>query len=175
MNYLIIGNISSGKSSIALELSKTTNGEIYSIDDMRKEFSDGTFAGEFSAWAKMLEVIQHPSPNKDGYYEFSGTGKNAWFVRACIEYSQKNHKAQWAAVYCSCDKAELLNRSKDRKYNIPIPYKFDGVAGSIAFMSKELQERHGCNYWGCQEITVRTDRLTPKEAAEFVLAESKRG
>jgi hypothetical protein len=170
MNYLIIGNIASGKTSLAEAIAAKKHAEFFSIDDMRSEYSDGTFAGEFKAWHKMLEAIQHPSPNGDGIYEFSGTGKNAWFVREAIKHSQIHHEAKWLAIYCLCDKEELKNRCKNKKYSAPIPYKFDNPAASISYMSEELQKKYGSNYWNCPETTVRTDQLTPEAAADAVLA-----
>ena len=168
MNYLVIGNIASGKTSLAQELVKKTGADFYSIDGFRKEFSDGTYAGEFHAWYKMLEAIQHPSPN-GGVYEFSGTGKNAWFARSAIQYSKEKHNAEWLTVYCLCDRNELFKRCEGRKYDIPIPYKFDNPSSSIQYMSDELQKRFGSNYWNSPEFTVRTDQLTPEQAATSVL------
>ena len=173
MNILIIGNIASGKSTLAEELSKALSCEIFSIDDMRKEYSDGTFAGEFMAWSKMLEVIQHPEPSGAGVYEFSGTGKNTWFVREAMKYSQEHHKAKWLTVYCLCDKPTLLKRLENRTYNIPIPYNFGNPEASVAWMSNELQKTYGSDYWNSPEVTVRTDKLNPKDCAKAILKKIK--
>jgi hypothetical protein len=169
MNYLIIGNIAAGKTSLGEVISERTEAEIFKIDDMRSEYSDGTFAGEFAAWAKFLDAIQHPQPNGAGVYEFSGTGKNAWFVREAIKYSKMEHDADWKTIYCLCDKGVLLQRCEGRVYDVPIPYNFGDPSSSIDYMSVELQKKYGGNYWNSPEMTVRTDQLTPEECANAVL------
>lgn len=174
MNLLLIGNISIGKTSIAralIEKGWATESSYFSIDSLRTEYSDGTYAGEFKAWAAMLEAIQDPAPEgMNGIYEFSGTGKNAWFVRSAIEYSQKKHGANWVVAYCLCEKSVILSRAKDRVYNIPIPYTFGSTESSVSYMSNELNQRFGSDYWNSPEITVRTDENNPEQAAEIIMS-----
>jgi len=172
MNLLIIGNIAAGKTSLSDALINNgfcTKNNYYSIDDLRKEHSDGTFAGEFLAWANMLEAIQRPSSNQNSIYEFSGTGKNAWFVREAIKYSKENHKANWLVVYCLCDRNELLKRMEGRTYNVPIPYTFDNPSSSITYMSGDLQKKYGTYYWNAEETTVRTDQKDAEHLAKEVM------
>lgn len=168
MNLLIIGNIASGKTTLSEKIVEKLGGKHTSIDNLRREFSDGTFAGEFKAWGEMLDRIQHPDPHGE-IFEFSGTGKNAWFTREAIKYSQEKHNAEWLVVYCLCDKAELVNRCEGRTYDVPIPYNFGSPVSSIAFMSEDLRKKHGTGYWNSQELTIRTDELTTNEAADGVI------
>ena len=172
MKYLVIGNISAGKTSLCLELQKQADiKEYYSIDGLRQEFSDGTYSGEFLAWAMMLKRLQEIEG--PAIYEFSGTGKNKWFVREVIKQSLAKNE-DWRVVFCSCDKGQLLKRAEGREYDIPMPYNFGPPGESISFMGRELSAIHGDDYFGCPEITVRTDQLSPEEAAAFVLEESKK-
>jgi deoxyadenosine/deoxycytidine kinase len=176
MNLLIIGNIASGKTSIAEELIKkefATDLNYSSIDALRRGFSDGTYAGEFLAWSKMLSKIQNPPSNENAIFEFSGTGKNAWFVREAIKISKNQHKANWRIIYCSCDSQVLKERCKDRVYDVPIPYKFNNVESSIAFIGGELAERYNKNYWDSPEIVVTTDKMKPWACAETILNQIK--
>lgn len=173
MNLLLIGNIASGKSSVAAALIRAgfaKENDYHSIDDFRTKFSDGTFAGEFYAWAKMLSVIQYPSPNGNGIYEFSGTGKNAWFARECIKFSQNKSKADWRAVYCSLKADVIKQRCVGREYNVPLPYKFGDIADSIKFIGDELSKNHGKHYWNCPEITISTDQFTPDQLAQQIIS-----
>lgn len=164
MNILIIGNMASGKTSLAEKLALKHSYEFFSIDEIRKTFSDGTFAGEFLAWHKMLEAIQHPQPDGKGIYEFSGTGKNAWWVAEAINYSRIHHRATWIIVYCLCEKEELLKRLKDKVYDAPLPFKFGTPESQIDFMSKDLSKNFGKGYWHFPEITIRTDQLNLDES-----------
>lgn len=172
MNVLVIGNIASGKSSVAEALVKlgfTTKDNVFSIDTFRQQYSDGTYAGEFFAWAKMLQVIQYPTPNANCIYEFSGTGKNAWFAREAIKLSKVKAKANWRTVYCSCDTSVIKERCIGRVYNVPLPYKFGDIGDSIRFIGDELSKRYNTNYWDCPELVISTDKLDPTAAAKKIL------
>jgi len=171
MNILLIGNMSTGKTSIAESLIKKGfigEKQFYSIDSLRREYSDGTMAGEFYAWANMLEAVQHPHPTGNGIYEFSGTGKNAWFFRECIKYSKENHDVDWIVVYCLADRNVLMGRIKDKTYDVPLPYDLDPIKG-VDYISAELQKKYGSRYWNAREITVRTDQNSPEEIADEIL------
>lgn len=172
MNLLMIGNIAVGKSELHKALVAkgfTTPDNVFSIDEFRKLYSDGTYSGEFFAWAKMLQVVQFPPPKANGLYEFSGTGKNAWFVREAIRLSKEKAKANWRVIYCSCDSAIIKQRCVNRKYEVPLPYKFDNIDSSIQFIGNELSERYNKNYWGVPEIVVSTDRNNPEQCADLIL------
>lgn len=173
MNILIIGNIASGKSALAQAINQKCSlfsGHHNSIDGFRKEISDGTLAGEFRAWAEFLEVIQNPNPVKHETFEFSGTGKNTWFVKEAIRYSKEKHNAAWRVVFCSCDSSILKERAKNRQYDIPIPYNFgDDISKSIKFMSDELSKVYNTNFWRVPEMVVQTDKKSAMVCADEIL------
>lgn len=172
MNLLIVGNIAAGKTTLAQGLRKKLPQHFQkycSIDNFRKSYSDGTFAGEFNAWAVMLRQIQEANKEGiNGIFEFSGTGKNAWFVRSAIHYSKTTYSADWKVVYCSCDQSVLKERAKDRIYDIPIPYNFDNIDSSIDFIGSELRKRVNKNYFDSPELIVRTDIGDVPEALTYV-------
>lgn len=168
MNLLILGNIASGKTTISKGLVEKIGGKHTSIDELRRELSDGTYAGEFKAWAEMLERIQHPNPNGE-IFEFSGTGKNAWFVRECIKNSTEKHNAEWLTIYCLCDRSVLLERCDGRTYDIPIPYNFSSIESSLDFMGRDLEKKFGTNYWNSKETTVRTDESSSEEIVDYII------
>jgi len=54
LKILIVGNIGSGKSSLAHALSEATGFPYISIDDCRRVHSDGSASGEALAWSYFL-------------------------------------------------------------------------------------------------------------------------
>lgn len=178
MNILIVGNISTGKTSIKNALQAkgfiSSDDQYHSIDNLRLDCSDGTMAGEFYAWANMLEAVQHPHPSGNSVYEFSGTGKNAWFFRECMKYSQEHHNAKWLVVYCLCDRNEIVRRVGQRDKMIPIPYKGLTPMKSLDFIGDDLKKKFGTGYWAdANEMPVRTDTATPEEIADQILERCK--
>jgi len=172
MNLLIIGNIASGKTTLSKTICQIADNfsleNCFSIDNLRKEYSDGTYSGEFLAWSKMLEYMQYPT-KENTIFEFSGTGKNTWFVKQTIEQTFDKYKTQWRVIYCSCDREVLLDRNKNRTYDVPMPYKFGEPADTISFMSKELNNKYKYNFWDVEAIAVQTDKLPPVVCAKEVL------
>jgi len=164
MNLLIIGNIGSGKTTLSRSLCITNpeyrSDNYHSIDDLRIEFSDGTYAGEFYAWSKMLEYLQG-SIDENEIFEFSGTGKNTWFVRELIKESSEKFGKEWLIVYCNASREVLYERVKNRKYNIPMPYNFGDPQNTIKYMVDELNTRYHTSYFYAPELLIETDKFPP--------------
>ena len=170
MNFLIVGNIASGKTTLSKTLGeKTTCVKTCSIDEYRTKYSDGTFAGEFHAWAMFLREIQNAPNVNNSIFEFSGTGKNAWFVRQAMDYNKEKFGTNWRVIFCSCNPAVISDRAADKVYDIPMPYNFDNIQSSIKFIGQQLSERANSNYFNAPEIIVRTDNQTPEECIDEVL------
>lgn len=171
-NILIIGNIAAGKTTLAdklIEAGFADREEYFAIDDLRREYGDGTYAGEFLTWSHMLRAVEFPHPTKNGIYEFSGTGKNAWFVREAIKLSKENANANWRVVYCSCDSNTLKQRAEGRTYDVPIPYKFDNILQSINYIGNQIADKYNTNYWNSPEIVVSTDSKSADECANQII------
>lgn len=149
MNILIVGNICSGKTSIAKELNRIgCVNSVVSIDELRREHSDGTFAGEFKAWHLFLKELQEADGNS--MFEFSGTGKNSWFVREIMK------KSNWVTIFCSCDRSILRQRIKNRENDVPFPYDLE-IEDSIDYIGKELQKKFMDWYYGGSSFALKTN------------------
>ena len=66
---LLIGNLSSGKTTLAQKLQNQLNLPTYGIDDCRRKISDGSMTGELQAWTKFIEFCES---HEENILEFSG-------------------------------------------------------------------------------------------------------
>lgn len=171
-NLLIIGNISTGKTTLGRTLCQTderfSEDDHHTIDGLRKDYSDGTYAGEFLAWSKMLEYMQDPTEGNE-IFEFSGTGKNAWFVKQIMEQTTKEHGVRWIVIYCLCNQKEILKRDSLRKYDTPMPYKFPDRPETVRRMGMDLKNKFTHHYWQMERIVVETDKYPPAICVKEVL------
>jgi hypothetical protein len=81
---LLIGNLSSGKTTLAQELQNHINLPTFGIDDCRRKISDGSMTGELQAWAKFIEFCESQEEN---ILEFSGAGPQVHSVIRALELS----------------------------------------------------------------------------------------
>ena len=65
MRIIVVGNVASGKSTIAQKLAKALNVKHTGIDYYRKQFADGTVMGENRAKKEFINRFT----NKGGVYE----------------------------------------------------------------------------------------------------------
>jgi shikimate kinase len=168
MNTLIIGNIGSGKTSIGGALAEKLDSMLIDIDGLRTEYSNGKFSGEFLAWSHFLQAVENAESDQKLVFEFTGTGKNAWFVREAMKLSMSKNKSRWLCVYLQCPREVCIERVSQKTYEIPIPYNFDDIRSSVNFIGGDLLKKHGSSYWGCPEIIVKSDGITIEESVNKI-------
>lgn len=171
MNIILIGPLASGKTSIArglIEREKFSVNDFHSIESMRREHSDGTYAGEMDAWAKFLRKVQ----DADGstLLEFSGTGRNVWNVSEAMRNTLTNGQ-KWLIVYVLADESVLTERALAQTYDAPSPYELNDVRSSIKFMNDDLKRTYeNSRSWAsAPKIVVRSDIKSVEAAVEQVI------
>lgn len=157
MNYLIIGNLCSGKTSLANALCKHVKGPYVALDDMRRMYGNGRFSGEFRAWSEFLFRLEAARDNH--IFEFSGTGRNKWFVSKIIRDKIADGK-KWEIIECWVPDTEICDERANAKSfdDIPLPYTFnEGHWGTICFMRDELRTMDD-DYFGKKHISIALNR-----------------
>jgi hypothetical protein len=167
MNILLIGNICSGKSTVRSEIVRLVN-KIglnqcagYAIDEYRNTYGNGRFSGEFEAWSRFLERAEWYSDKKNemcGVFEFSGTGRNSWFMK---EISNKSVKP-WSIICCCAPKNVLIERYEKRGNRVNIPYDLNDIESSTKYMSDKLKTDYQNNYWNLPYHILNTNQEIDK-------------
>lgn len=172
MNILITGNIASGKSRISEELIARQIVEpwrYYSIDELRRRFSDGTFSGEYYAWSLFFRAAQSES---GGLFEFSGVGRNAPVIRDIVRDSVENG-GQWRIISCNAHVDTIARRLSDKSTDLPLPYRIGkskrALFESALHANQHIIERLETGYWYCPEFVVDTDRQSLNESVEAII------
>jgi hypothetical protein len=172
MNILITGNIASGKSRISDELVARQIVEpwrYYSIDELRRRFSDGTFSGEYYAWSLFFRAAQSET---GGLFEFSGVGRNAPVIRDIVRDSVEN-AGQWRIISCNVHVDTIARRLSDKSTDLPLPYRIGkskrALFESALHANQHILERLETGYWHCPELVVETDRQSLDESVDVII------
>jgi hypothetical protein len=133
---LIIGNIGSGKSTVAEELSRTFGWPHASIDHYRRQAGDGTAAGECAAWCAFLRAAQH---GPSSIIEFSGSGPMVHLVHRALVDSGVPTLALWIIT---CSKI-CLERTSDRAWTTPYPNFAVPIESVVEDIERRLKQEVG--------------------------------
>ena len=126
---VVVGNCGSGKTTLGRSLASDLGIALLSIDDFRRDVSDGSPKGEVKAWQLFLEAI---SVSAGAVVEFSGSGHMAHLVK--MELAER---ANYTVLWLQAPPEICLGRVAGRAATVPYP-RF-GV--SIERLIPELQER----------------------------------
>ena len=129
---LIIGNLSSGKTTLGRELAKRLGFEILRIDDCRRLMADGSVSGEYRAWSKFAEYCES---NKDCILEFSGGGPHVFNIGRALELSG----AKTYLIWLDATLDECIARSKERTFDSPYPYALGDLTELIKHIDREIK------------------------------------
>jgi shikimate kinase len=139
LKILIIGNISSGKSSLAkLLLQNLSQFNYVAIDDLRTKHGDGSFHREYKAWS---EFLKHCENQEQTILEFSGGGCHKTSIKEAISRFGKS-----LVIYSWCSVNKCLERSKSRKFDTPYPWSV-GPVDVIDQINQELENDWKSYYW----------------------------
>jgi hypothetical protein len=143
--------VNAGKSTIAKQLcNKGWNH--FSIDECRKQYATGTYAGEYRSWSSFLNIAEHP-PGTRNIFEFSGVGDNKKAFKETIKASDQS----WKVIYCiisdktAKERQELYN---EKLKSVTTPYKeehFDDIT------LEEIMRLYKSNYYERPQKLIQTD------------------
>jgi len=105
MKIIIVGNIASGKSTIAAKLAQATGYTLLQIDAYRQQYGDGTPEADFQAKKAFTDACAQPGNH---VIELLGTGQTALMVYRAIF----NYKAVVIGIVAT--PATCLGRYKQR-------------------------------------------------------------
>ena len=120
---MIIGTLGAGKTMFAEYTSKKMEIPFTGIDDCRRQLGDGTFAGEYRAWARFIEICSAPEAS---ILEFSGGGPHVYAVRSALVQSGMPIYVIWlnpALDIC-------IQRASNRIQDVPAPYIWGNISTS---------------------------------------------
>lgn len=133
MKILLIGNISSGKSTIGSQLTKKLNDFDYvSIDSIRKTYGDGSEKAEEECKEIFLQKIEQM---RNQIIEVSGIGKLGESVIAKI-----NKENQVLILNPRCSAEAIESRNDSRKWETPFPYSVDNIPIAVNHTRKEFSQ-----------------------------------
>ena len=138
-NILIIGNLNSGKTSISRKLTISLSLETVSIDDLRRQYGDGSFSKEYLAWSKFFELIESEKPI---IIEFSGAGMHKHPVKELLNRSNIN----WLIIYVSASYNDIIKRMENTKLETPYPWKISGF-DNLKLIHNELENDWTNKFW----------------------------
>lgn len=136
---LIIGTLGAGKTTFAEYVSKRMGIPFTGIDDCRRQFSDGTFAGEYRAWARFIEICSAPEAS---ILEFSGGGPHVYAVGGALVQAGIPVYVIWldpALDIC-------IQRASGRSQDVPAPYIWGDISNSTPLIYRGVK-RSWKNEW----------------------------
>ena len=164
---LVIGNICAGKTTLALDLHHHLGFPLAILDDFRKQYSDGTIAGDYFACAYLLRACSGPGP---AILEFSGAGPHAWAVRMALGESD----LPCIVILVDTPIDTCIARATIKVFDVPFPDEWSvPVEQTIQSLSWQLAEDHVAVFWelggNCHVLIHRNDQPIDQLIAEMRL------
>ncbi len=146
-NILIIGNISSGKSYLIdnklIHLKYFADYHIIKIDNYRKIYGDGTFAGEYLSLSYFFKDIEN---DNGSIIEFTGAGPNKHAVKQILLDSQY----PTIVLYLCTELDKCIRQSQNKIWDTPYPWKINPL-NIMSSVSEELENDWNVSFWNTFE------------------------
>ncbi len=152
LKILIIGNISSGKSTLVDKLSRLdelVDFEVVKIDEEREKYGDGSFSKECLSWYYFLDKIEN---ERSMLIEFSGAGPYKHSIRQILNQSE----LKIIVIYVSTSLVKCIENSLDRDFNTPYPWKMN-IDKAINSIQLELEYDWNDKFWHIFKTNILTD------------------
>ncbi len=137
---LVIGNICAGKTTLIQQLCPLLNGTPAILDEFRRQYGDGSIAGDYLAYYHLLLACAKPSPN---IIEFSGAGPHKWAIRLAL----KESRVPCAVVFVDTPVQTCITRALTKKFDVPYPAWDISPADIIPALQQELEEDCKQGFW----------------------------
>ena len=160
---LLIGNLSSGKTTLGRELERILRIKLVRIDDCRRMMADGTMAGEYRAWHRFISECEAP---RSTILEFSGGGPHIYNISRALENSTLDVSIIWLDL--SIEKC--IETSLKKSFDSPYPYEMGDLVELISHIAREI-ETAWLDVWltnpGFQTLRIKDPR---HHALDYTLA-----
>jgi len=135
MKVILLGNIGTGKSTIAnLLIHNYMNAEYIAIDDIREFWGDGTEKKEAYCKSKFINSVSMNS--KMQILELTGVG----VLGENLFNKLANYKYSILVIHLIVDKQIILNRIKEKKMTSNFPLPVDCIYNAIEYTDKSFKE-----------------------------------
>lgn len=135
MKVILIGNIGAGKTTMAhLILEKYKQAHFLSIDNIRKQYGDGT--KEKEAYCKDQFIHELKMDKQLQLIELTGVGELGERLFELL------HKEQFLSLVINLivSEKELLRRVKNKKWDTPFPLGQDNIPVAIKYTEDKFRE-----------------------------------
>lgn len=129
---LMIGTLGAGKTTFAEYVSKRMGIPYIGIDDCRRQVGDGTFEGEYRAWARFIDVCSAPEAS---ILEFTGGGPHAYAVQSALVQSGMPVYVIWLDPTLDI----CIQRASGRTQDVPAPYIWGDISKSTPQIRKGVE------------------------------------
>lgn len=166
MKILILGNIGSGKTTIAKTLVENNPAwEYIAIDDFRKTFSDGTIKGDAKAKSAFVKKITHDDDRQ--IIECTGLGR----LGSSVFRRLQKYEGKLLVIVLTVPLDTCIIRIKDRVWDIPFPKNITGGDELVKKLHKIYQSNFLFERWGLRDKTtfISISNKTVKEQ-ELILS-----
>ena len=128
---VLIGNISSGKTTWGRRVQEILGYDYVSIDDCRKMLGDGTVSGEYRAWSHFVSRCEEPVGT---ILEFSGGGPHVYNVAKGLE----NSELETHIIWLDSPLEKSLRVSETRSFDTPYPYEMGDLRELTDHIQSEI-------------------------------------
>ena len=175
MKILIIGNIGSGKTTIATRLKKKLSSLYISIDNLRKKYGDGSFEKEYLAWSQFLKYCEHTSEmatnsrQKTIILEFTGAGCHKHSVKQALIKS----KETTLVILIKTTIDTCISRLSMKNFDIPYPWNYIPSPTLLYQLNNELNQDENSGFWQAENIktiSLNSDSLEPEKIVNKIIS-----
>ena len=147
MKTFIFGNAGSGKTTLLKRIKETSAIELFSIDDFRRKYGDGSINGEKLARLHFLDQV---CSNKDQVIECTGIGEVALSLFRKVEQTDERILIITLLVPAEICKKRLTNRV----FDVPYPKPPSEIGAFVDRTELEIQKGFIGRLWGRRAKTA---------------------
>jgi len=173
---LVIGNINSGKTTVAKMIKERIGCKLISIDDLRVKYNAESFYNEYLAWSEFLKYCGYEFgeeyQDKTILLEFTGCGPHQHAIKRALEKANSS----LSIIFIKTKAEKCINRLALKKVYPPYPWK-SNIIETIKDIEKCLYYHEKNNFWKINENTdifyIKNDssdlNFLKKYVNEFIL------